>query len=556
MANRKSHREARSRSRCALLTAVLLLVAVPSSAQRLVDDGWLVVESRHFTLYTNATPERGYEIAESLERFRAVFAQLSPQIELKSPAPTKLLAFKDAESYAPYKTVADRAGSRILGQFLSHVDGNYLTLDAGTELVDSFTVIYHEYVHYFVRHNFPGVPLWFNEGLAEYYSTFAIEDGLARVGAPVDRHLDWLRRHSELGLDEVLATDQGSRKHQAGGAGRFYAVSWILVHYLLSGEAERLDQTADFFLRLSDGEDPEEAFEEAFDLRLRTLEDDLVEYSRGADLPQAEIPLHRLPTPKVDVFLLPPQEAFFHLGDLLVHMGRAEAAEHHFQLALDHQGDHAEAHAGLAHVRERQNRFEEAGLLYDDAVELGSVDPLTYLLHGRYLLRRLSATALSDRPKVLADARRQLRQVVELDPGYGAGWADFARSYLPGASATDKEDARAGLQALARARELLPDDLSLVFLQVRLELKSNRPDAAEELVEGILAQRAPADRVAEAREQVARHRLLQASERAFADGDPESGIAYYDEAVSITSDAGLKERMETRLLALQERYQL
>ena len=533
----------------ALAGLALALAAGPLAGQGLEDDAWLAVESAHFTLYTNAEAARGYEIAESLERFRAVFAQLAPQLELKSPAPTKMLAFKDAEAYAPYKTVADRGSSRILGQFLTHVDGNYLTLDAGTELVDSFTVIYHEYVHYFVRHNFPGVPLWFNEGLAEYYSTFAIEDGLARVGRPVERHVEWLRRHSELGLDGVLATRQGSREHQAGGAGRFYAVSWVLVHYLLSGDPARLDRTADFFLRLRDREDPEDAFEAAFDLRLRTLEDALVDYARAAELPQAAIPLNRLPSPSVEVFLLPPAEALFHLGDLLAHIGRSEAAEQHFQRALDHHPEHPQSHAGLALVRDQQNRFEEAEWLYRDAVELGSEDPLTYLLYGRHLLRGLSRAEPARRARVAANALRQLLRVVDLDSDFGEGWALLARAHL----VNDGEDsADRALGAIAKARSLLPERWDLVFLEVQVNLRQDRPDRAAALVEGALAQRAPAERVAEGRELVARHRLLKASEEAFDKGDVESGVAYYDEAISITSDPALRERMEERLLALQK----
>ena len=277
-----------------------VLCGAPAPARAVDPEAWTAVSSPHFTVYTDATPSRGGEIAASLERFRAVFAQLSPALELSSPAPTKILAFRDAESYAPYKTVQDQGAARVLGQFLSHADGNYLTLDAGTSLVGSFAVIYHEYVHYFVRHNFPGVPLWFNEGLAEYYSTFATDGERACVGRPVERHVRWLRRDGEIGLDEVLAA-AGSKTHQGERrAGRFYAVSWALVHYLLSGETENLDRAADFFLRLRAGEDPEDAFEDAFDLRLRQLEEKLAGYVLAEELPQAVIPLERLPSPTIE----------------------------------------------------------------------------------------------------------------------------------------------------------------------------------------------------------------------------------------------------------------
>ena len=265
------------------------LTGPPAAAQPDDLDAWRLAETPNFTIHTNASEERGSEIAVSLELFRSVFARLAPALELRSPAPTKILAFRDARSFAPYKSRADSGNARLLGQFLSHPDGNYLTIDAGTRAVGSFAVIYHEYVHYFVRHNFPGVPLWFNEGLAEYYSTFAVEEGIVHVGRPVERHVKWLARDTEFSLWDLLEVDrQSSDYHEGSKAGRFYAVSWALVHYLLSGGNERIDQMADFLLALQDGEEAYDAFEEAFDTRLGQLEEKLKAYIQASEFPQAQ----------------------------------------------------------------------------------------------------------------------------------------------------------------------------------------------------------------------------------------------------------------------------
>ena len=220
-----------------LVSALLaLLVLLPVSVQAMPDDPatWTVIDSAHFEIYTDAGAERGLEIAQGLEQFWAVFARLAPELELRSPAPTKIFAFKDRQSFGPYKSRADGGGTFLLGQFLAHADGNYLTLDAGTRLVGSLAVVQHELVHYLVRHNFPEAPLWFNEGLAEYYSTFVVEGEVARVGSPIDRHLGWLERRG-VDLSTVLAADRRSAAyHEPGQVGGFYAGSWALVHYLLS----------------------------------------------------------------------------------------------------------------------------------------------------------------------------------------------------------------------------------------------------------------------------------------------------------------------------------
>jgi tetratricopeptide (TPR) repeat protein len=533
------------------LTAALgLLLAAPAFARPADPEGWVAVRSPHFVIYTDASPERGGEIAASLERFRAVFAQLAPRIELVSPAPTKILAFRDAASYAPYKSGRDSRGSRVLGQFLSHPDGNYLTLDAGTRLVGAYAVIYHEYVHYFVRHNFPGVPRWFNEGLAEYYSTFATDGEYAYVGRPVERHVAWLERHGELALGEVLAATGGpAAGHRSSGreAARFYAVSWALVHYLLSGEAERLERAADFFLLLAAGEDPEEAFEEAFDVRLGALAEELERYLRSGDLPEAAIPLGRLPVPRITYRPAPPADVLFHLGDLLAHMRRTADAERHFQTALDRDAEHPEVHAGLALVRDLEGRVDEAEVLHRDALRLGSADPLTYLLYGRHLLSRLRGGEEADRPALAALARAALSQAVELDAGYGEAWALLGLAHLYGDA-----DLTAGVRAFARARELLPDRLDLIFHLAQLEVRNGRPERADALV-AELAGRGATELAEQARREVERLKLLRAAEAALEREEIDEGLRLFDEAISLTVDPRRREEMEGKLLELQER---
>lgn len=541
---------ARTPGRGPLCALLVMLGAITAQAQPVDHDGWHIVRTAHFTIYTNAGPRRGGEIAVHLELFRSVFARLAPALKLNSPAPSKIFAFRDATSYAPYKTSPDPDGGRILGQFLSHRDGNYLTLDAaGSHQVGSYGVIFHEYVHYFVRHNFPGVPLWFNEGLAEYYSTFGTADGTVYVGRPVQRHLRWLQRDAEFSLGDLLEVTQRSPAyHESAEAGRFYAVSWALVHYLLSS-AERLDQTADFLLRLEAGDDPDDAFEEAFGTRLHRMEEKLRAYLAGK-LPEAAIALRRLRIPTTArTEPMPPQDVLYHLGDLLAHIGRSAQAEEHFHLALELDPTHADSHAGLALIRDLAGGYDEAEILYRDAIELRSTNPLTYLLYGRHLLTVLQAGGEIDR-KILAErAQAAFAKLVGLDPGFGEGYVMLGLAHLLG-----EADPAAGIRALERARQLLPTRMDVVFHLVRLRIRNQEFDRAESLVEGVLAQRAEPEAVQTVREEITRAKLLRAADEALRAGKIADGLRLYDEAISATSDSALRERMEENLLVLRKRY--
>lgn len=515
-----------------------------------IDQGWLRIESRELTVLTNADADRGREIAAALQRFRAVFGRLAPALELNSPAPTTLLAFRDGDSYAPYKTVADRGASRILGQFISHPDSNFLTLDAGTELVSSLSVIHHEYVHYFVRNNFPAVPLWFNEGLAEYYSTFDSEGDTVLIGGAVDRHLAWLRRHGEFELSQVLAADTRSRSYHAPDqVGGFYAVSWLLVHYLLSGDGEQLERAADFFTLLQEGDEATAAFEDAFEIRLSTLQDVLRTYVTEGDFEATRIAVDDLPSAdRLRVSRLTPPDANGYLGGLSTRIGHLDLAEDHFQRALDQRAEHAASLAGLALLRDAAGRVDEAELLYEDALQQGSSRPETFLDYGRHLLRRPQVTPTSDaavRSAWIERGRWALEQALDLKGDYGQAW------YLLGLSHGAGGDPETALRAMQRAHALMPSRLEVVGQLAQAYARLGRGEPARGLIEGLLRPRGEINEVVRIEDEVERLLLLHAAQVAYDDGDVERAIELLDEAVSYTRDADLRRQLEERLQALQ-----
>ncbi len=540
-------------SRCLLLPGVVWLLLAGWVARAVAQpadlEAWFEFRTPNFSLYSDAEPERAAAILLSLERFRAVFAGLAPGIELVSPAPTRIFVFRDESSYAPYKTTGGRDGGRVLGQFLAHRDGNFITLNGGARGVGSYAVVYHEYVHYFVRHNFPSVPLWFNEGLAEYYSTFAVEEESAYLGRPVERHVRWLKRGGEIVLDDLLAKSKGrSKYHEDGRVGDFYAVSWGLVHYLMSAE-KGLERLGDFLIKVEDGEEPEAAFEQAFDLRLRRLETVLAEHMLANTAIVAKIPLARLPAPDaVDLYRPPPATLLVELGELLAQSGRREAAEDHFQLALQFQPDNSRAHGGLAYLRDLVGRFDEAAVLYHDVLRLGCQSALIHLRHGRHLLLQMNqARSSAEKIALAAAARQALSRAVDLAPDFAEARATRGYAHLFGDA-----DPAAGISDLERAVAVLPERMDVAYQLVQLYVAAGRFHSAAQVTEGVLARGADPELVIEARQLIERTRLTRAAEKALQEGHGEEALELYDRAIEATSDPLLRERMEEQLLNLQE----
>jgi hypothetical protein len=76
----------------------------------------------------------------------------------------------------------------------------------------AWSVAYHELTHLIVAQTMTRPPTWFNEGIAEFYSTFAFATGGAAIelGQVVPEHLVLLRRERWLPLDELFDVTSAS----------------------------------------------------------------------------------------------------------------------------------------------------------------------------------------------------------------------------------------------------------------------------------------------------------------------------------------------------------
>ena len=173
------------------LLCFLLLAANLAPALAAPPDEWLSLRSRNFFLVGNASDREMRRVALRLEQFRHALSQLTTWTNFDSGVPTTVIVFRDDFSFLPYKPLYNNRPADISGLFQSGLDMNYIALSAsnGAHKNHAYMVIFHEYVHLLIRNNVPNAPVWLNEGLAEYYSTFEVSDGgRITLGAPVVNH--------------------------------------------------------------------------------------------------------------------------------------------------------------------------------------------------------------------------------------------------------------------------------------------------------------------------------------------------------------------------------
>lgn len=356
-------------------------------------DEWLKVRSKNFNLVGNAGEKDIRKVATKLEQFRETFRQIFSLNKLDTAVPTNVVVFKSSAAYKPFKPVrADgKVDNFIAGYFQPGEDVNYITISTEGEDADTYGTIFHEYVHFIIDTNFgkSEVPAWYNEGLAEYYQTFAIEeDQRVKLGLPQNNHLILLQQNKLIPLDTLFKISNYAL-HQNGDHSRsiFYAQSWALIHYLLqSGKSSGLGK----FLALSiKGTPQEKAFQEAFQTTYAAMEMELRKYVAQSRYKFSLLTFKEKLAFDGEIQVLPMSEAETnaYLGDLLYHTNRADAAESYLQKAVALDPASSMANTTLGMVKIDQRKFDDAKKYLEKAISSDQKNHLAFYRFA-YLLSR------------------------------------------------------------------------------------------------------------------------------------------------------------------------
>ncbi|HYT33281.1 MAG TPA: hypothetical protein VEO37_11845 [Thermoanaerobaculia bacterium] len=402
-------------------------------------DTWLRVETAHFTLYGDARESKIKEVGEELEKLRSVLLVLRQSLTASSPVPTSVFVFKSDAALDSYKPLFRGRPSRASGFFQSSREGNFIAMAAGWN-TDPRPIIFHEYLHDFLHSNFPPQPTWYEEGVADFYSTFFASKTEAHIGLPVESHVLRLRGQALLPLEKLFAIRHDSPEYNEESRQHlFYAQSWALVHYLMGGEPRRSAQLGRFLVLLQQGRKQEEAFREAFQTDYDGLLRELSRYVRGGRFHYSRIRFSELKLPtEVRTERIEYEEALFHLGDLLAHSSpdRMGDAGTHFQAILSAVPSNGAALTGMGLLRLRQERFPEADELFQRAIAAGSRDFRAHFHHGELAMHSLSGQLFvpghpdAKQRAVIEEARASFRRSIDCNPDFAEAHAALGRTYL------------------------------------------------------------------------------------------------------------------------------
>ncbi|MDB6124528.1 MAG: repeat-containing protein [Pedosphaera sp.] len=470
------------------LTAFLLLAAATAFGEpggnALVQRNWFETRTASFNIYSCASTQEVSRLAARLEQFREAYSNLAGTNAVASPS-IVVMAFPDHKSMEPYLPLYQGKPVSLAAFFHRGSDENLIVLGLSDHGPDSMEVIFHEYTHLLLRHNDRIWPIWLKEGMAEIYSTFDASGHGARIGLPISHHLRLLSQKSFMPLKELFAVDHDSPQYnEQEHQGIFYAEAWLLTHYLMLGDNPGLKaRFGQLTTLLRQGQKPEQAFTNAFQVTLPQMEAQLHRYlERGRFEPLPLLVKADLSAPRSMVRRgITPSETSYWLGNELLRVNRPDAAEPLFTQAQKLAPTSPLPYEGLGMLAAQRKKSEEAVRQLKESLQRGST---SFLAHYVYARERFHLTAdAKERYTTLSDSaakeiRSELEKSIGLMPNFGP-----AHQLLGFFELVQGENLAAAEEHLRRSIQLEPENqwYSLALAQAQMARKET--DAARRTLE-------------------------------------------------------------------------
>jgi tetratricopeptide (TPR) repeat protein len=438
------------RANLATLVLVPLLMVSTAVARSVPQERWLEARSAHFVVLTDASEKDGRRLASEFERMRVVFHTLFPTQVDKSDPPIVVVALKNQEGMQALEPESYLGKGKIdlSGLFLRAGDKNYILVRLDAEQERPFANVYHEYTHYMLR-KAEWLPLWLNEGLAQFYENTDIDGKNAWLGQANVQELRLLNRNSLLPIATLLTVDARSPSyHEEEKGSIFYAESWALTHFLIvSDRLQGTHRMHQYTESLAAGEDAVTAAQHAFG-DLDKLQQALSEY-----VAQQKFMYFMMPAAlagedaALEVRHVSTADANAVRADVMLYTRRTKEAEALVDDVLRDDPNVALAHETMGNLRYREGDMEGAKKWYREAAEL---DPHSFLAQYDYASTALRSGSADEDGAI----ETSLRQTIVLNPGFAPAYDVLAMFYA--ARHRNLDEAQ---MLIGRAIELEPSQL-------------------------------------------------------------------------------------------------
>jgi tetratricopeptide (TPR) repeat protein len=410
---------------CKHLFVLVLLFAPLSASAGNPSQHWLQVTSPHFIVITDSNEKQARHIAAQFEQMRSVFHTLIPNAASDTGAPITVLALKDRKGFQAVEPAAYLAKNQLdlAGLFMSAPDRNYILLRLDAQGEHPFDTVYHEYTHFIFRKD-TWLPLWLNEGLAEFYQNTDIQEKDVLLGQPSADNIYYLRDNSLLPLTTLLKVDYSSPYYHDEQKGSvFYAESWALTHYIEITDAENnTNHLRDYAALLIQNQDPVTAAQQVFG-DLKHLQNSLYYYIQQGSFKMFKMKSVVIVDPSLfQVAQISQPEVDATRADVLVRNGRSAEAEALLATTLRDDPNNARAHEVMGFLKFRAGDIPSAKKWFGEAVQLNS-DSFLASYYFAAMSLQMNDTDHDD------SIESSLRTSIKLNPDFAPAYDTLARFY-------------------------------------------------------------------------------------------------------------------------------
>jgi hypothetical protein len=303
-----------SRVRSIPLCVVLGALIFPVAGAAAAEPPWLEINSAHFTVITDAGDKRGREVALRFEQMRAVFANLLSKDRLNQSIPLTIFALANDKSYYQAAPLDQGQPIDVPGFLLPGEDQDLIVLNLSE--AEPWRAVAHDFALMLLTYNYPPTHRWFDQGLADYFSSIRVDNRQVEIGADPDPKVSGNGRAGQS-FAKLLATQDwiplpelfAMRSAAASGTkdSLVRAQSWIVMHYLL--HEKKLPETGAYFdFALNQHLTVADAIQKAYGVSAAQFEQAIKDYFRAqfgsTDSPgkpaaadSSSGPIDRFPTP-------------------------------------------------------------------------------------------------------------------------------------------------------------------------------------------------------------------------------------------------------------------
>ena len=406
------------------LLLLVLIFAGTCPAAMAGGDQWTEVSSSHFQVVTNAGEKQARHILDQFERMRWVFQTMFPKLNVDPPTPIMVFAAKNGKTFQSVEPQAYLARGQLMlaGYFLTAQDKNYILVRLDAEQEHAYATVYHEYTHLQFRSAGSWMPLWLNEGLAEFFQNTDIHEKDVILGQASIDDLMFLRQQSLIPLPLLFKVDASSPYyHEEQKGSIFYAEAWALTHMLMITDRENKTNRLQTYLNLmAQHQDSVVAAEKAFG-DLKRLQAGLENYIHASQYKQFIMQSAAAPIDEASFTVkpLPQVDADADRAEILALVQREKEAREIIDGILKADPNNVRAMETMGGIELHSGNSAAARKWYGEAVKL---DSKSYLANYYFATISMRSGGHDDDAAI----ESSFRAAIQLNPKFGPAYDGLA----------------------------------------------------------------------------------------------------------------------------------